>query len=60
MIKPKYTRKQEDIMYPEKSTHDEFMLSKGLHKDPKKNFKVVNGKIVSNPCRKKNKSQSMP
>ena len=49
-MKPAYTMRMEDIMYPEKSILDEFLYSRGLHKDPKKNFKMINGKVVFNPC----------
>jgi hypothetical protein len=35
-------------MYPSESILDEFMLKKGIQKDPKKIVKIVNGKVVLN------------
>jgi len=44
-------------MYPETSVLDEFMLSKGLHKNLRKNVKVVNGEVRFNVYRGEKKKK---
>ena len=48
------------IMYPEDSLLDKFLEQKRLHKDPRKNFRLVDGEVVFNPFIKKILGQRSP
>ena len=57
-LKPEYTTMYEKILYPQSTELDEFLDKKGIHKDPTKLVKIVNGEVVLNLVKRKKKPGS--
>ena len=47
-MKPSYNDKYLEILYPEYTELDIFLNEKGIHKDPSKLVKIVDGKVIPN------------
>jgi hypothetical protein len=54
--KPAMRRKMNNILYPQESVLDSFLIEQGMHKKLKSNVKIVNGVVKLNPLKKKRKS----